>query len=114
MVIKLIPICAALAATCFAAEAPFPDAVQLSGKWQPAVWATPENPKATRPKNVERAALARLPDDVSLTAAEPVKFTHLQWGDCRLQIEINGKASVRLMGVYDVVALSGHKAAGWA
>ncbi len=85
-----------------AAEPPFPDAVELSGKWQPVIWGTPENPKPGRPKNVSGDELAALPDEITVSAGEAEKFTHWQWGDCRLQFEASGGAEILLLDRYRV------------
>ncbi len=89
---------------CLAADAPFPDAVELSGKRQPVVWRVPGSPRLT---NVDAAGLAALPDDVTLTESAPFKLTLMQWGDCRLRFELSGSARVKLMDLYDVTALAG-------
>lgn len=89
---------------CLAADAPFPDAVALSGKWHPVVWREPGSPRLT---NVDAAGLTALPDDVTLTETAPVKLTLMQWGDCRLRFELSGPAHLKLMDLYDVVALAG-------
>jgi len=108
---RTILVLAAAASLCLAAEAPFPDALELSGKWQPVVWTTPDRPEASRPLNVDAAGLVVLPDDITLTESEPVKLTFMQWGDCRLQFELEGTARVELMGLYDIVTLAGPQSA---
>lgn len=113
MQLKLTLLAACATTLCLAAEAPFPDAVLLSGKWQPVVWGTSDSPRPGRLQNVAAAGLAALPDDISLSVEDPIKFTQMQWGDCRLRFELNAKAAVKLLGLYDVVALSGTNPSGW-
>jgi hypothetical protein len=63
---------------------------------------------------VDAAGLAALADDVTLSETAPVKLTLMQWGDCRLRFELSGPAHVKLMDLYDVVALAGPQPAGSA
>lgn len=113
-----------LIATSFADE--IPDAVTLSGEWQPVIWGTPANPhtlgchmcppRLRRPQeNLTAEQLASLSDAVTVDAETQVKFTHMVWGDCRLNFELEGKVRVLLMGSEDVVqraSLAGHAPAG--
>ena len=92
-------------------EAAIPDGVRLSGKWQGVVWGTLENPQAGRPTNVSAEELISMPDEVSIGEDNPVKFTHMQWGDCLLRFDLKGQARVLLMGLYDLVELASEEEA---
>ncbi len=85
-----------------ALPAGLPDGIELSGKWQPVIWGTPEDPKPGRLPNQNPATLAELPSDIILNGARPVRFTHWMWGDCRLYFQLKGPAKVKLLGEVDV------------
>jgi 3-keto-disaccharide hydrolase len=83
------------------------DGVELSGKWQPVMWGTPEKPKPARLKNVSPPQLAELPSDIVLDSGKSAIFSFWEWGDCRLTFELKGNAAVKLLGEIDVANPSG-------